>query len=121
MGFCPSGRLFEAAACGVPILSDAWPGLDAFLTPGHEILTAATTVDAMAAISLPPDELARIARNARERTLDEHTSERRAAELEALLEAALRGDAWDTDAAAADGAFARALSHARSTALHTEA
>jgi spore maturation protein CgeB len=121
MGFCPSGRLFEAAACGVPILSDAWPGLDAFLTPGHEILTAATTVDAMAAISLPPDELARIARNARERTLDEHTSERRAAELEALLDAALRGDIWDTDASAADGAFARALSHARSTALHTEA
>ncbi|MBE7158276.1 MAG: glycosyltransferase, partial [Rhodospirillales bacterium] len=30
MGWCPSGRLFEAAACGVPILSDSWAGLDAF-------------------------------------------------------------------------------------------
>jgi spore maturation protein CgeB len=24
MGYCPSGRLFEAAACGVPIVTDPW-------------------------------------------------------------------------------------------------
>ena len=42
MGFCPSGRLFEAAACGVPVLSDAWEGLEAFFSPGEEILTART-------------------------------------------------------------------------------
>ncbi len=34
MGWCPSGRLFEAAACGAPILTDAWPGLEDFFTPG---------------------------------------------------------------------------------------
>lgn len=89
MGFCPSGRLFEAAACGVPILSDTWKGLDAFFTPGAEILTAATTEEAMAAIELPRDELRRIAEAARERTLAEHTSERRAEELERALDDAL--------------------------------
>ena len=42
-GWCPSGRLFEAAACGVPVLSDTWEGLEAFFTPGQEILPAGTT------------------------------------------------------------------------------
>ena len=32
-GYCPSGRLFEAAACGVPILSDSWAGLPSSLSP----------------------------------------------------------------------------------------
>jgi spore maturation protein CgeB len=81
MGYCPSGRLFEAAACGVPILSDTWAGLDEFFQPGTEILTAATTDDALAALALGDDERARIARAARERTLEEHTSARRAEEL----------------------------------------
>ncbi|MDQ3036638.1 MAG: glycosyltransferase, partial [Myxococcota bacterium] len=86
MGFCPSGRLFEAAACGTPVLSDPWDGLDAFYAPGSEILVARTTEDALAAIELPRAELARIARRARERTLDEHTAPRRARELIALVE-----------------------------------
>ena len=119
MGFCPSGRLFEAAACGVPILSDRWTGLDAFFTPGDEILTASTTDEAIAAISLPPDELARIARNARERTLAEHTSERRAAELEELLETAMRGDPWDVPDDGARGGLANALPHSRTSALES--
>lgn len=92
MGWCPSGRLFEASACGVPILSDAWEGLDAFFTPGEEILVGRTTEEAMEAVSLPRERLERIARAARERTLAEHTSERRAADLEAALEEAGRGD-----------------------------
>jgi spore maturation protein CgeB len=117
MGFCPSGRLFEAAACGVPILSDAWTGLDAFFAPGREILTARTTEEAMAALSLPREELARIARSARERTLAEHTSERRAAELEALLEGALRSDEWEEHADAAARPLAGALPHSRTSAL----
>lgn len=85
MGFCPSGRLFEAAACGVPVLSDAWDGLDAFFEPGEEILTAATTEEAVAALEMTDAELARIARAARERTLAQHSSGARAAELVALL------------------------------------
>ena len=86
MGWCPSGRLFEAAACGAPILSDWWEGLDGFFEPGQEILIARETDDAVAALDLPDAELRRIAKAGRERTLDEHTSAHRAKELEILLE-----------------------------------
>lgn len=85
LGYCPSGRLFEAAACGAPILSDTWEGLDRFFTPGEEILVARTTDDAIASLSLTDRELAAIARAARERALTEHTAARRAAELIAAL------------------------------------
>lgn len=88
MGWCPSGRLFEAAACGVPVLSDTWDGLDAFFAPDEEILPAVTTDDALAAIDLSDAELLRIGRAARERTLAEHTSQRRVAELMTILESA---------------------------------
>ena len=93
MGWCPSGRLFEAAACGVPILSDGWPGLDEFFTPGREILVAHGTEDAVDALDLPDAELRRIARDARERTLAEHTSDCRAGDFEAALERVRSSDA----------------------------
>jgi spore maturation protein CgeB len=87
-GFCPSGRLFEAAACGCPILSDWWAGLDAFFQPGREILIAQTTEDSLAALQLPRDELERIARAGRERALTEHTADCRVRQLEDALEGA---------------------------------
>jgi spore maturation protein CgeB len=87
-GHCPSGRLFEAAACGTPLLSDWWEGLDDFFTPEREILVARTTADALAALDLDDAQLARIAQDARERVLAQHTSDQRAAELERLLERA---------------------------------
>ncbi|MDB5572194.1 MAG: hypothetical protein JWN93_3377 [Hyphomicrobiales bacterium] len=86
MGWCPSGRLFEAAACGAPVLSDAWEGLDSFFTPGREIMVAETTEEALRALAQA--DLARIAQAARERALDEHTSSHRADELLRHLEAA---------------------------------
>jgi spore maturation protein CgeB len=87
VGYCPSGRLFEAAACGTPILSDSWPGLDSFFAPGREILVATSTAEALAALDRSDEELREIARRARERTLREHTADRRAAELEQILTA----------------------------------
>ncbi|HET9982719.1 MAG TPA: glycosyltransferase [Longimicrobiales bacterium] len=90
MGYCPSGRLFEAAACGCPVLSDTWEGIDAFFEPGAEILAAADTEQAMAALALSDDELGRIGRAARERTLAEHTAAHRVLELESILEETLR-------------------------------
>lgn len=90
MGWCPSGRLFEAAACGCPVVSDAWEGLDAFFTPGQEILVAESTEDVMAALQMTDAERAALARAARERTLAEHTSERRVIDLEAVLNDAVR-------------------------------
>ncbi len=83
-GWCPSGRLFEAAACGAPILTDTWDGLNTFFTPGEELLTAQTTRDALNA--LDRDDLPELARRARARVLAEHTSVHRADELLALLE-----------------------------------
>jgi spore maturation protein CgeB len=85
MGWCPSGRLFEAAACGTPLLSDVWPGLEDFFTPGGDILAAHGPDDTLAALDCDDAELARIGSAARERTLTEHTSARRAAELIAAL------------------------------------
>lgn len=85
-GYCPSGRLFEAAACGVPVLTDEWEGLEQFFERGREILTARTAEDAMAAIELPSEELGKIAAAARERVLSQHTAMHRAMELEAALE-----------------------------------
>jgi spore maturation protein CgeB len=91
-GWCPSGRLFEAAACGTPVLSDSWPGLDAFFAPGEEILTAADTADAVGALDLTDRELRRIGENARARVLGQHTAEHRATELVASFDEAARGD-----------------------------
>jgi spore maturation protein CgeB len=86
MGWCPSGRLFEAAACGAPILTDWWEGLDAFYAPGEEVFVARSTADSLAALGLSDAELRRAAGQARERTLEEHTAGRRALDLEAALE-----------------------------------
>ena len=86
MGYCPSGRLFEAAACGTPILSDWWEGLDQFFEFGREILLARTTDEAVAALEMSPEEITRIAQAARERTLAEHTADCRALDLEHALE-----------------------------------
>ncbi len=91
MGSCPSGRLFEAAACGTPILSDWWEGLDVFFTPGKEILIARSPADTLSALDLADTELARIAADARERTLAEHTAEQRVRDFESAM-AAVRSE-----------------------------
>ena len=93
MGWCPSGRLFEAAACGAPILSDWWEGLDAFFEPGRDILVGRTSEDAVTALDLMDAELKRIAKNARERVLAEHTSAKRARDFEAAIGSARYGHA----------------------------
>ncbi len=85
-GFCPSGRLFEAAACGAPLLTDTWEGLDRFFTPGREVLPVGTSADVVEALSLSDAELRGMARAARERTLAEHTGEHRVMELERICE-----------------------------------
>ena len=92
MGWCPSGRLFEAAACGTPLLSDSWDGLDTFFTPGEEIILAHEAADTLAAMDMSDDVLSRIAGRARERTLAQHSSARRASELVDLLEDAVRAE-----------------------------
>jgi spore maturation protein CgeB len=84
-GWCPSGRLFEAAACGAAIVTDCWPGLEEFFALGREILPVETTEDVLTALSLTDTELRRLGEAARERVLANHTADRRAGELETIL------------------------------------
>ena len=84
-GFSPSVRLFEAGACGVPILSDPWPGLDTVLRPGREIVVVADAGQVIAALGWPERRRAAIGAAARTRVLAAHTAAHRAAELERYL------------------------------------
>lgn len=91
-GWCPSGRFFEAAACGTPLLTDPWDGLDEFFDREREVCTVSRPEDVAAALALPDAELAAMAARARDRTLEEHTGEVRARQLlEYLDEAPRRG------------------------------
>ena len=86
-GYSPSVRLFEASACGAAILSDRWPGLETFLTPGEEILTPKDEYEVRAIlVDLGDEERRRIGSNARERILAAHTSAHRAREFEDVVE-----------------------------------
>ena len=93
-GWSPSVRLFEAAACGVAILSDSWRGLESFFVPGEEVLVARTSEDALRHLAEADDaQLATLAGAARARVLAEHTAARRAEQLEAEVAELLRAAA----------------------------
>jgi spore maturation protein CgeB len=92
LGFSPSVRLFEAAACGTPVISDRWPGIETILEPGTEILLVSDAREVSQILrDIPDDRRLTIADNARRRILTEHTPDHRARQLEAYyLEAAGR-------------------------------
>ena len=85
-GYCPSGRLFEAAACGTPILTDVWEGLETFFRLGEEVVPVRSAEDVLAALAMDEGELRRVSEAARERALAEHTAICRAEQLERILE-----------------------------------
>ncbi|HET9251716.1 MAG TPA: glycosyltransferase [Candidatus Eisenbacteria bacterium] len=81
-GYSPSVRLFEAAACGTPIVSDRWAGLEEVLTPGREILIAEGSGDVLGMLrELPEARRREIGEAARDRVLRSHTGEHRADQL----------------------------------------
>jgi spore maturation protein CgeB len=89
LGYSPSVRLFEAAACGVPIISDEWAGLETFFVPGEEILLAGSASEVLEIFAtLSPGRRAAIAEAGRRRALRSHTAAHRACELEHLLDLA---------------------------------
>ena len=88
-GWSPSVRLFEAAACGVPIVSDDWPGLSAFFQPGREIVLADSPAAVVEVLGWDAERRQAIGSAARRRVLAEHTSRHRAAELEGHVAAAI--------------------------------
>ncbi|HEX8442609.1 MAG TPA: glycosyltransferase [Allosphingosinicella sp.] len=88
-GWSPSVRLFEAAACAVPVISDCWDGLDSLFAPGREIMLAGTSADVINLLTDGVDPAA-IGRAARARVMNGHRAADRALELEThLREAAL--------------------------------
>jgi spore maturation protein CgeB len=104
-GYSPSVRLFEAAACGTPIISDVWDGIETILAPDREIILARQPGDVLDVLLTWPEERTRLlAAAARRRVLDAHTAAHRAIELEGFLgEAMARLRAWPTPYAAAQG------------------
>ena len=85
-GYSPSVRLFEAAACAATIVSDNWPGLDTFFTPGEEIVLPVTSDDVVRLLrEMNEEERQRIGGSAQARVLAEHTSEKRAEEFERAI------------------------------------
>lgn len=81
-GYSPSVRLFEAAACGVPIISDYWDGLDTVFELGKEIFVSRSGTDTLGYLrDLPEAERIQVGELARQRILSAHTARRRAEEL----------------------------------------
>ncbi len=85
-GYSPSVRLFEAGACGVPIISDWWPGIETLFEPDREILISSGTEDTLRFLRdyTDRDRMA-IGQAARRRILAEHTPEKRAMQLEGYV------------------------------------
>jgi spore maturation protein CgeB len=88
-GYSPSIRLFEAGACGVPIISDSWPGLETIFTPDEDILIADTSAQVIECLrEISPERARKIGQRGRDRILAQHTASQRARELEAYLKGA---------------------------------
>jgi spore maturation protein CgeB len=86
MGFCPATRVFEAAGAGACLITDAWDGIEQFLTPDEEVLVARDGADVMAHLASLTEERARqIGARGRERILREHTYSQRAALVDVLF------------------------------------
>jgi spore maturation protein CgeB len=86
VGFSPATRVFEAAGAGACLITDAWEGIELFLTPDEEVLVARDGQDvAQHLAALTPERARAIGEAARQRILSEHTYARRAAEVDALL------------------------------------
>jgi spore maturation protein CgeB len=91
-GYSPSVRLFEAAACGTPIISDIWDGIDTLLEPGREIVLAEKPEEVLDVLDTWSEaQREALGAAAQQRILTEHTAAHRAASMERdLLEASRR-------------------------------
>jgi spore maturation protein CgeB len=82
-GYSPSVRLFEAAACGTPIISDYWDGLESFFEISTEILVARSTEESLHyLLNTGEEERQQIGERARQKVLKQHTADQRALALE---------------------------------------
>jgi spore maturation protein CgeB len=88
-GYSPSVRLFEAGACGTPIISDIWDGIETLLEPGQDIVLAQKAEDVLDVLDTWTETRRKaLGASAQKRILAEHTAAHRAASMERdLLEA----------------------------------
>lgn len=90
-GYSPSVRLFEAASCATPVISDWWEGIDSFFKPDEEILISKCPEDTMRFLTeVSEKDRMEIGRKARERILSAHTSAHRVNELECYMKEVLK-------------------------------
>lgn len=89
-GYSPSIRLFEAASCATPLISDVWTGIETLFSPGREIVLATKVDDVLAALAMDEAARRRMGQAARARVMADHTPAERAAVLEAALQGAAR-------------------------------
>ena len=88
-GFSPGVRLFEAAACGTPVISDRWDGLETLFAPGTEILLPRSAREVLEMlVDITERERIAIGARARARVLQHHTAAHRALELLAHIDGA---------------------------------
>lgn len=91
----PHSRLFQAAACGTPIITDHWPGLDQFFEPGAEVLIAESPDDVVRHLCEVPDAVRKtLSARARRRLLRAHTPSHRARALERYVEEVARTEQY---------------------------
>ena len=85
-GWSPSVRLFEAGACGTPVISDRWDGLETLLVPEREILLPEGPEAVLSTLRTRSEaERRRLGQAARTAILARHTAAARAADLEHVL------------------------------------
>ncbi|HEY8460719.1 MAG TPA: glycosyltransferase [Blastocatellia bacterium] len=90
-GFSPPTRVFEAAGAAACLITDEWDGVEMFLEPGREALVARDGAEVAEFVrSITPEMARRIGEAAYRRALSEHTYARRAAQVEALLDARVK-------------------------------
>jgi len=86
VGFSPPTRVFEAAGAGSCLITDFWEGIETFFVPGSEILPASSAADVVSYLrSIGRAEAAKIGSAMRDRAIREHTYEKRAAQVNAIL------------------------------------
>ncbi|MBO1076871.1 CgeB family protein [Roseomonas marmotae] len=120
-GYSPSVRLFEAAACGTPVISDIWDGIETVLRPGREIVLARDAGAVLAVLrEQAPTDRDCMARAARSRILAEHTADHRAVELVAHLNEASARRSTPSPQGGWSVASARGVLTAKQGELHEE-
>ena len=87
VGFSPATRVFEAAGAAACLITDAWEGIELFLTPDEEVLVARDGQDVADHLAtLTPQRARAIGQAALARVRMEHSYALRGAQVEAVLQ-----------------------------------